>query len=99
MNKDPTIRRASYGSFGGNYSRNRLTRGNTQSIINPLYNRIAIDCSQVSIMHVRTDDKGRYLEQMDSKLNNCLTLDPNIDQTSRAFIQDATSSGTGKWRP
>lgn len=92
MNKDPTVRRVSYGSFGGNYSRNRLTRGNTQSIINPLYNRIAIDCSQVSIMHVRTDDKGRYLEQMDSKLNNCLTLDPNIDQTSRAFMQDAVLS-------
>ncbi len=92
MNKDPTTRRVSYGSFGGNYSRNRLTRGNTQSIINPLYNRIAIDCSQVSIMHVRTDDKGRYLEQIDSKLNNCLTLDPNIDQTSRAFIQDAVLS-------
>lgn len=92
MNKDPTTRRVYYGSFGGNYSRNRLTRGNTQSIINPLYNRIAIDCSQVSIMHVRTDDKGRYLEQMDSKLNNCLTLDPNIDQTSRAFIQDAVLS-------
>lgn len=92
MNKDPTTRRVYYGSFGGNYSRNRLTRGNTQSIINPLYNRIAIDCSQVSIMHVKTDDKGRYLEQMDSKLNNCLTLDPNIDQTSRAFIQDAVLS-------
>lgn len=92
MNKDPTTRRVYYGSFGGNYSRNRLTRGKTQSIINPLYNRIAIDCSQVSIMHVRTDDKGRYLEQMDSKLNNCLTLDPNIDQTSRAFIQDAVLS-------
>ncbi len=92
MNKDPTTRRVYYGSFGGNYSRNRLTRGNTQSIINPLYNRIAIDCSQVSIMHVRTDDKGRYLEQMDSKLNNCLTLDPNIDQTSRAFVQDAVLS-------
>lgn len=91
MNKDPT-RHMSYGSFGGNYSRNRLTRGNTQSIINPLYNRIAIDCSQVSIMHVRTDDKGRYLEQMPSSLNNCLTLDPNIDQTSRAFIQDAVLS-------
>jgi hypothetical protein len=43
-------------------------------------------------MHVRTDDKGRYLEQMDSKLNNCLTLDPNIDQTSRAFVQDAVLS-------
>lgn len=92
MNKDPTTRRVYYGSFGGNYSRNRLTRGNTRSIINPLYNRIAIDCSQVSIMHVRTDDKGRYLEQMDSKLNNCLTLDPNIDQTSRAFVQDAVLS-------
>lgn len=92
MNKDPTTRRVYYGSFGGNYSRNRLTRGNTQSIINPLYNRIAIDCSQVSIMHVRTDDKGRYLEQMDSKLNNCLTLDPNIDQTSRAFVQDVVLS-------
>lgn len=92
MNKDPTIHRVSYGSFGGNYSRNRLTRSNTQSIINPLYNRIAIDCSQVSIMHVRTDEKGRYMEQMPSKLNNCLTLDPNIDQTSRAFMQDAVLS-------
>lgn len=93
MNKDPTRYGAPYGVFGGrDNSRNRLTRGNTQSIINPLYNRIAIDCSQISIMHVRTDDKGRYINQMPSGLNNCLTLDSNIDQTSRAFIQDAVLS-------
>lgn len=93
MNKDPTAKMQYYGSYS-NYrpDRRRLTNGNVQSIINPLYNRIAMDCSQISIMHVDTDEKGRYLKERDSGLNNCLRLDANIDQTGRAFIQDAVLS-------
>ena len=70
----------------------RLTKGNTKSIITPIYNRIALDVSQVSVQHVRLDDSGRFLSVIDSGLNNCLTLEANVDQTGRAFIQDIVLS-------
>ena len=38
------------------------------------------------------DADGRYLEDIQSDLNNCLTLEANIDQTSRAFMQDVVMS-------
>lgn len=57
-----------------------------------IYNRIAIDCAAVAIRHVRLDDNGRYLEDMDSSLNQCLTVSPNIDQVPRAFFQDIVLS-------
>lgn len=72
--------------------RQRLTRGNERSIISAIYNRIALDVSAVSIIHAKLDEKGRYLEQMDSSLNNCLNIEANIDQTARSFIQDIVIS-------
>lgn len=72
--------------------RPRLNRGNERTIVTSVYNRIALDVAATSIQHVRLDENGRYLEDIDSGLNNCLTLDPNIDQTSRALIQDAVMS-------
>lgn len=72
--------------------RNLLSKGNERSIVTSVYNRIAIDCSAIAFKHVRLDYNGRYIEDVDSCLNTCLTLEANKDQTSRAFIQDIVMS-------
>lgn len=72
--------------------RPRLTKGNERSIVTSVYNKIAIDVATVNIQHVQLDKDGRFLETIDSGLNKCLTLDANLDQTGRAFIQDIVMS-------
>ena len=72
--------------------RMRFTRGKDKSIISAIYNRIAVDAAAVKIKHVKVDANGRYKETMKSGLNECLTLEANIDQTGRQFIQDAVMS-------
>lgn len=92
-NRDPTI---SYTDVDVGYSyrpdRIRLTRGNERSIITSIYNRIALDVAAVDIKHCKLDDNGRYLSEVNSKLNHCLTIEANIDQTARAFRQDIVMS-------
>ena len=70
----------------------RLHITSERSIIISVYNRIALDVSAVSIQHVRLDQNGRFSEGITSGLNTCLTTEANIDQTSRAFIQDIVMS-------
>lgn len=70
----------------------RLHITSERSIIISVYNRIALDVSAVSIQHVRVDQNGRFSEGINSGLNACLTTEANIDQTSRAFIQDIVMS-------
>lgn len=93
MNKDPT---QSYRDIGSSYSyrpdRPRFTMGNERSITTSVYNRIALDAAAIGIQHVRLDDNGRFFEVIDSGLNHCLSLEANLDQTGRAFIQDAVMS-------
>ena len=76
--------------YGSSYrpDRVRLTRGNERSIINAVYNRISIDAAKIELKHVKVDEEERYVETIDSSLNNCLTIEANIDQTGRAFRQD-----------
>ena len=69
-----------------------FSRGNERSIITSVYNRIALDVAAISIQHVRLDDEGRFTSVMDSSLNDCLSLEANLDQTGRAFIQDVVQS-------
>jgi hypothetical protein len=92
-NRDPTV---NYRDIGGGYfyrpDRPRLTRGNERSIVTSVYNRIALDTAAINIQHCKLDENGRLLSTMDSKLNKCLTLEANLDQTGRAFIQDAVMS-------
>lgn len=93
MNRDPT--EADYDIGPAYYyrpDRPRLTRGNERSIVTAVYNRIALDVSDIDIRHVRLDPDGRYIEDIDSGLNNCLTVEANIDQTGKAFIQDVVMS-------
>lgn len=72
--------------------RPRFSRGNERSIVTAVYNRIALDAASSNIQHVRLDENQRFLSTIDSGLNNCLTLEANLDQTSRAFIQDVVMS-------
>lgn len=67
----------------------RFSPGTEKTIVNSIYNRIAIDAAAISIRHVRLDDNGRYLHDIKSSLNECLTISANIDQTGRSLIQDA----------
>ena len=92
MNRDPTYEQDLGPSYYYRPDRPRFTRGNERSIVTSVYNRIALDASAITIQHVRLDENGRFLSTMDSELNKCLTLDANIDQTGRAFLQDAVMS-------
>ena len=88
-NRDPTI---TYYDIGPGYSirpdRPRLSRGNERTIITSILNRIALDAASIDLIHCKLDDSGRFVENVNSKLNSCLTLSANIDQTGRAFRHD-----------
>lgn len=72
--------------------RSRIIRGSDRTIVSSVYNKIAIDVASLNIEHVLLDEQGRYTKTLDTGLNNCLTLEANVDQTSRAFIQDVVMS-------
>jgi hypothetical protein len=93
MNRSPTNY---YRNVGDSYTyrpdRIRLARRNERSIVTSVYNRIALDVSAIDIKHVKLDENNRFKEEVNSGLNNCLTLDANLDQTGRAFMQDVVMS-------
>ena len=89
-NKDPTYDWGNAGSSSYNRpDRVRFTNGNEKSIVTSVYNRLALDAASIDIEHVMLDENGGYSETMNSGLNNCLTVEANIDQTGRAFLHDA----------
>lgn len=91
--RDPTYPQQYIGqSYSRRPDRPRFSRGNERSIVTALYNRIALDVAAITIQHVQLDENGRYIETLKTGLNNCLTLEANIDQTGRAFIQDVVMS-------
>ena len=94
--EEPTYRAPTYINYGYSSSsrpdRMYFTRGNDRSIITAVYTRMAVDVAMLDFKHVRTDEENRYLEDVKSGLNGCLTLEANKDQTARAFIQDAMQS-------
>lgn len=93
--RDPTseIRQGSLGySSYSRPDRVRLHVTNERSVIISVYNRIAMDVAAVAIQHVKVDQNGRYSESISSGLNECLTLEANIDQTAKSFIQDIVMS-------
>ena len=93
LNKDPTIDFRNDGmTYAYRPDRPRFTRGNERSIATSVYNRIALDVAAVDFKHCRLDTENRYLDDIESGLNNCLTLESNIDQNARAFIQDVVMS-------
>lgn len=92
-NRDPTMDHRDVGqSFYYRPDRMRFTRGNERTIATSVYNRIALDVASIDIRHCKLDDNDRFESIIDSKLNNCLSLEANIDQTARAFKQDIVLS-------
>lgn len=93
LNRDPTDY---YRDVGMSYTyrpdRIRFTKGNERSIVTSVYNRIAMDVAAIDIKHVKLDSDGRYSHDMISGLNDCLSIEANLDQTGRAFMQDVVMS-------
>lgn len=93
LNRDPTYEFRDHGMISTyKPDRVRFTRGNERSIVTSVYNRIALDVSSIDINHAKLDENGRFKEVIQSGLNECLTLNANIDQTGKAFIQDVVMS-------
>lgn len=96
MGRDPTENRYVYHNYGTGTGirpdRMRFTRGNERTLVTSIYSRIAMDCAAIKIEHVRCDENGNYRETIKSHLNNCLTLEANLDQIAPAFIQDVCMS-------
>lgn len=92
-NKNPTV---NYQDLGWSSSyrpdRVRFSRGNERSIVTAIYNRIALDVSSIGFRHVKLDNNDRFVEYMPTGLDYCLSTEANIDQTSRAFMQDVVMS-------
>ena len=93
MNRDPTKYNYNIGtSYGYRPDRPRFSRGNERSIVTAIFNRIALDVASIDIRHCILDENGRFKSIKESGLNECLSLEANIDQTGRAFIQDVVMS-------
>lgn len=92
-NRDPTERWDNYGeAYAYRPDRPRMSYGAEKSIINTIVNRIAVDVAAIDFYHARLDEDGRFSDYIPSKLNNCLRLEANIDQSGRAFVQDIVMS-------
>ena len=94
LNRDPTAEYRAYPGSGFMYrpDRPRLSRGNERSIVTSIFNRIALDVANIDVKHCYLDKNGRFTSEVDSYLNTCLTLEANLDQTARAFMQDVVMS-------
>jgi hypothetical protein len=94
FNKDPT--NTKWGDYGNPYyhrpDRYTMSRRSERTIVAAIYNRIGTDSASMDVKHVKLDENGRFLKEIDSGLNNCLTLEANTDQTGRQFIQDVVIS-------
>lgn len=93
LNRNPA---SYYRNFGPSYSfrpdRPRFSMGNERSIVTSVYNRIALDAAAITVQHVKLDENGRFLSVKNDGLNTCLTLEANLDQSGRAFMQDVVMS-------
>lgn len=86
LNKENTIH-SGYGSVSRQFAP-RISLINSKSNATAAYNRIALDVASIDIKHVKLDENGRYTGIVKSHLHDCLSLEANLDQTHRSFIQD-----------
>lgn len=92
MSRDPTFNNNIGPSSYVRPDRPRFSRGNERSIVTSIYNKLALDVSSIEIKHSRLDENGRFIEEIKSGLNECLTVEANIDQTSASFLHDIVIS-------
>lgn len=93
---DESPKRRSPANYGVSYYQNpnrvRFSRGNERTIVTSVYNRISLDAAAIEIRHVKMDNNNRFVDYINSGLDNCLSVEANIDQTARNFVQDIVSS-------
>lgn len=93
FSRDPTVYTTQYGpTYSFKPDRKRYTGDNKRTMISAIFTRFAIDASAIDIRHVRLDENDRYKEDIKSGLNNCLTVEANIDQAGRQFRHDIFAS-------
>lgn len=92
LGRDPTQNYTFTYGTGIRPDRTRLSITNERSLVNNIYNRIAIDVAAIKLEHVKVDEDDRYESTITSGLNNCLTIEANVDQTGRALMQDVVMS-------
>lgn len=97
LGRDPTRARnfyyeSAYGGYSNRPDRVRLNSRNERSIVNAIYNQIAVDCSMIDIKHAKVDDNNKFVEEIYSSLNYALTISANIDQTGRSLLKDLVLS-------
>lgn len=80
--------------YSSSYRPDRVyfTRGQEKTFVNTIINRIAVDAAAIDVKHVKLDDSNRFEDEIKDSLNDCLTIQANKDQSSRAFIQDVVMS-------
>lgn len=88
----PSSKELGSGSYYRPDRRINVLRGNDKSIVTSVINRIAVDVSSVNVLHARVDSNGNYVDTIKDSLNDCLTLEANIDQTGQAFFIDLAST-------
>lgn len=93
-NKDPSTFAYQDLGYSSYYrpDRPRLLNGNERSIINSIFNRLAVDAASIEVLHARLDENHTFMEEIDSKLDRVLNISANIDQTGRALVQDIAMS-------
>jgi len=87
-----TYQPGGYTSYGMRPDRGTRRMSQDRSLVSSIYTRLSIDVAAIPIEHVRNDDQGRYLEDVDSALQSCLKVEANIDQAARQFRQDIALS-------
>lgn len=92
LNKDPTVHWREGATTYYRPDQRRSPIRNEQTIVTAIMNRIALDVAKVQIEHICVDENGRFTKKIQSDLNNCLTMEANVDQTGRAFRQDIAFS-------
>ena len=88
----PSSKELGSGSYYRPDRRVNVLRGNDKSIVTSVINRISVDVASVNILHARVDSNGNYVDTIKDSLNDCLTLEANIDQTGQAFFIDLAST-------
>lgn len=95
LNRDPP-HALDYSNLGPSFStrpdRPVMHMTNERTILAAIMNRIAIDVSRTTIQHVVLDKNGRFDHVVNDGLNDCLTLEANIDQSAQQFKHDITFS-------
>lgn len=69
-----------------------VSRVNERTIINSIYNRIAVDVSQIKIYEALIDENGNAIQKVKSGLTECLEISANIDESGTSFVKNAVLS-------